>query len=94
MSVNFTAGLVTLFCTTPAAAFLCCFLPLVALLLAIDISHQMQRKTNDTEGKKKEKRKENNNICKNPCKKSRNRNKIFELFSECEEVQTTKMKKL
>jgi flagellar biosynthesis component FlhA len=55
MSVNFTAGLVTLFCTTPAAAFLCCFLPLVALLLAIDMSHKMQRKTNDTKGKTKKK---------------------------------------
>jgi flagellar biosynthesis component FlhA len=61
MSVNFTVGLVTLFCTTPAAAFLCCFLPLVALLLAIDISHKMQRKTNDTKEKtkKKEKKMEN-----------------------------------
>jgi hypothetical protein len=57
--VNFTAGFVTLFCTTPAAAFLCCFLPLVALLLAIEISHKMQRKTNDTKGKKKEKIEEN-----------------------------------
>jgi flagellar biosynthesis component FlhA len=57
MSVNFTAGLVTLFCTTPAAAFLCCFLPLVALLLAIDISDKMQRKTNDTKEKKKKKEK-------------------------------------
>jgi flagellar biosynthesis component FlhA len=96
MSVNFTAGLVTLFCTTPAAAFLCCFLPLVALLLAIDISHKMQRKTNDTKEKtnKIEKKIEKKKKRENPCKQSRNRNKIFELFSECEEARTTKKKKL
>jgi hypothetical protein len=56
MSVNFTAGLVTLFCATPAATFLCCFLPIVALLLAIDISDKMQRKPTTPKEKQRKKR--------------------------------------